>query len=252
MSTISATSSASSAWSDARSSRISARQDKMFAKVDADGSGSVDKTELQGLLDHIAKKTGKSLGSADDVMAKLDSNGDGSLSKDELKAGMKSLMPAPKSTVDFAHKHGGGPRPPDGDADDASGASAASASSGTSSTSASTDPLDANGDGTVSAQERAAGAMKDVMKALMAAADTDGDKKISKSEAQVFKSQVDTAVHTLSSGSSASGSSGGSDPGSSSSDPMSSAFTALASLVLKQYSQAAANSSQASTLSVAA
>ncbi|MBC7730812.1 MAG: hypothetical protein H7306_02785 [Bacteriovorax sp.] len=62
MSTLSATSSAGSPWPDARSARLSARQDKMFATVDADGS----------------------------------------LGKNELKAGMKSLMPAPKPTIELA------------------------------------------------------------------------------------------------------------------------------------------------------
>ncbi len=43
-------------------------------------------------------------------------------------------------------------------------------------------------------------------KVLMTAADTDDDKKLSKSEAQTLKSRVEAAVQTLGSGRSASGS----------------------------------------------
>lgn len=76
---------------------------KMFAKVDADSSGSVDKTELQGLLDDIAQKTGVSnSNSTDELFSQIDSNSDGSLSQDELGQGMKSIMPPPPSTMDFA------------------------------------------------------------------------------------------------------------------------------------------------------
>ncbi|MBC7730811.1 MAG: hypothetical protein H7306_02780 [Bacteriovorax sp.] len=93
--------------------------------------------------------------------------------------------------------------------------------------------------------------MKDMMKALMTAADTDGGKKISKSEAQAFENQVEAAVQTLGSGRSARGSSSGSDSGSSSGSPMGSAFTALANQLLKHCSQAAASSSSAPALNVA-
>ena len=108
MSTISAVGGASSAWSDYSSSRVGAMKEKMFAKVDKDGSGGVDKTELQGMLDDIAKKSGTSAGSADQLLGKMDSDGNGSLSQSELEAGMKSLMPAPSSTVDFAQQRTGG------------------------------------------------------------------------------------------------------------------------------------------------
>lgn len=107
MSTISGVSSASSAWSNMSATRSNRppggmSPDKMFAKVDTDGSGGVDKTELQGLLDKVAQKTGvANSSSSDQLFSKMDSNGDGSLSKDELGKGMKDIMPPP-STVDFA------------------------------------------------------------------------------------------------------------------------------------------------------
>ena len=164
MSTISGISSASSAWSEMSSTRASARADKMFSKVDADGSGSVDTSELQSMLDDISTHTGNTLGRADEVLKKMDSDGSGSLSKDELDTGMKSLMPPPSSTVDFAQRSG---PPPEGGPPPSSGAESGSRSSST------TDPLDSNGDGVVSAQESAAGKLKEAMKALFSAvADT--------------------------------------------------------------------------------
>jgi Ca2+-binding EF-hand superfamily protein len=197
MSTISGISSASSAWSEmSGSARSTSRADRMFAKVDADGSGSVDKTELQGLLDKMAEKSGNTLGSADDLMTKMDSDGNGSLSKDELDAGMKSLMPKPSSTVDFAQRSGGRPPPPPSGDSDTTGSSTSS-----------TDPLDTNGDGTVSAEERAAGAVKDMVKNLFTAMDSDGDEAVSKSEFAAFKDKLDAMFGSASSTTSASTSS---------------------------------------------
>ena len=198
MSTISGISSASSAWSEMSSSaRSTSRADRMFAKVDADGSGSVDKTELQGMLDKMAEKSdGNTLGSADDLMTKMDSDGDGSLSQDELDEGMKSLMPKPSSTVDFAQRSGSRPPPPPPGDSDTTGSSTSS-----------TDPLDTNGDGTVSAEERAAGAVKDMVKDLFAAMDSDGDESVSKSEFAAFKEKLDAMFGSVSSTTSASASS---------------------------------------------
>ena len=247
MSTISGISSAGSAWSDMSSARASSRADRMFAKVDADGSGGIDKTELQGMLDKFSAKTGNSLGSAGDLMSKMDSNGDGSLSKDELDTGMKSLMPTPSSTVDFAQRGGGG-MPPPPPADSASGGSD---SSGTSS-SGSTDPLDVNKDGVVSAQERAAGDVKAAMKALFAAVDTNGDKSVSKSEADNFKEKVDSVIQGLQSGSASSASQSDS-ASASSSDSSSLSMSSFIDMVMKQYGKtAAANATADTSLSVAA
>ncbi|MGJ4748662.1 hypothetical protein ACQV5M_20040, partial [Leptospira sp. SA-E8] len=65
MSSISGISGASSAWSSMiamRGNRPPGGMDpaKMFAKVDSDGSGGVDKTELQTMLDDMSQKTGTS------------------------------------------------------------------------------------------------------------------------------------------------------------------------------------------------
>jgi len=237
MTTISGTGSASHAWSEMSSARSSARAAKMFAKVDADGSGSVDKTELQGMLDHLAEKSGNSLGSADELMTKMDADSNGSLSQSELDAGMKSLMPAPASTVDFAQQSQGMPPPPP--PPDAAGSSSNGA----------TDPLDTNGDGTVSPEERAAGALDDAIATLFAAADTNGDKTISQSEADTLKEKMDTVVQGLQDSSNASTSS------SSTSDTSGFSLSAFVDLVLKQYAQGAAASTSTdatSSLSVSA
>lgn len=107
MSTISGVSGSSNAWAALNTQR-GQHQAKMFAKVDANSSGSVDQAELSTMLDDISKKTGTSLGDSKELFTKMDSNADGSLSSDELDAGMKSLMSAQSSTMDFAQSRGTG------------------------------------------------------------------------------------------------------------------------------------------------
>ena len=98
-------SSVSSAWSSAsvqRASRPGPSPERLLSKIDADGSGGVDSTELQGLLDKVAKKTGTTSDtSATDLLTQYDANGDGNLNADELGKTMESIMPA-RSTMDFA------------------------------------------------------------------------------------------------------------------------------------------------------
>lgn len=98
-------SSVSSAWSSAsvqRASRPAPSPERLLSKLDADGSGGVSDTELQGLLDHVAQKTGvSSQTSAADLFKQYDSNGDGSLNADELGNTMQSVLPPP-STMAFA------------------------------------------------------------------------------------------------------------------------------------------------------
>jgi Ca2+-binding EF-hand superfamily protein len=106
MSTISAVSSSSNAWAALNTQRNQQHQTKMFAKVDVDGSGGVDQTELSTMLSDISAKTGTSLGDSKELFAKMDSNSDGTLSSDELSQGMKDLLPPP-STMDFAQSRSG-------------------------------------------------------------------------------------------------------------------------------------------------
>lgn len=104
-------SSVSSAWSSAsvqRASRPAPSPERLLSKLDADGSGGVSDTELQGLLDDVAQKTGvSSQTSAADLVKQYDSNGDGSLNADELGKSMQSVLPPPPSTMAFAQSRGG-------------------------------------------------------------------------------------------------------------------------------------------------
>jgi hypothetical protein len=241
MSTIgSAVGGAASAWTGLQSSRASAMKDRLFAKVDSNGSGSVDKTELQGMLDHIASKTGQSAGSADDLLGKMDSDGNGSLNQDELDAAMKSLMPAPSSTMEFATRRAGGEGsgPPPGGPPPGAGASGTG-------TTESTDPLDTNGDGVVSAQEKAAGEINDLLKTLASAIDSNGDQSISDDEFDSFRSTLNAALQSGSASSSSSQASSSDSPGANGRPRDGFGMSALTSLVNKAYADATANYAQA-------
>lgn len=273
MTTIGAIGGASSAWSCMAAAR-GKMQEKMFEKVDVDASGGIDTTELQGLLDDVAKKTGVS-GSTDagELLAKLDGNGDGSLNSDELAEGMRSILPPP-STMEFAQSRGqddsdmftkldsdgdgslsqaefdagrpseppmGGPGgmrppPPPGDA---------------SSSSADYDPLDANEDGTVTAAERAAGAgSTEAVQALFKAIDTDGDGSVSQSEGDAFVQQLNSAYEAATTSASSASSADGDTA-----SPEIDLAKMLASLMLRQYDQIASGGlaqASASTLSLVA
>ena len=104
-------SSVSSAWSSAtvqRASRPGPSPERLLSKIDTDGSGGVSDTELQGLLDDVAKTTGvSSQTSAADLVKQYDANGDGSLNADELGKTLQSVLPPPPSTMAFAQSRGG-------------------------------------------------------------------------------------------------------------------------------------------------
>ena len=103
----------SNAWSSAiqsqRSQQSAKLAEKLSANFDADGNGSLNETELQSLMDDIGSRTGQSGGSsAKDLLSSSDSNADGSLSTDELEAALPSMLPPPRSTMDFAQSRGAG------------------------------------------------------------------------------------------------------------------------------------------------
>jgi Ca2+-binding EF-hand superfamily protein len=104
--------------------------DNLFSKVDSNGDGSLDKSELKTLAAQIKSDTGMDVSSKLDKLA--DDNG-GKVSKDQFKAAMEKERP---SAV------GGG------------------AQSTSSSDSKAYDPLDTNKDGTVSSFERLMNALK--------------------------------------------------------------------------------------------
>lgn len=117
MSSIGSIGAGSANWATAAEERNARMKERLFAKADADGSGKVDGEELKTLLAKVAERSGQDLGDADELLAQMDSDGDGSLGSDELDAGMRSLLPQPGSTVEFAQRREGqggpeGLRPP--------------------------------------------------------------------------------------------------------------------------------------------
>lgn len=63
---------------------------QMFARVDQNGDGGVDKSEMQAFADHTAEKTGEEI-NVEDLIAQFDEDGDGVLSQDEMDTAMASL-----------------------------------------------------------------------------------------------------------------------------------------------------------------
>ena len=180
MSTISGLGGGNRSWGNAPGaqsgeSRKAEHEARRFAKVDSDGSGSVDATELASMLEK-GPLSGQS-GDSAELLKKMDSDGDGSLSSDELSQGIRELMPPPASTLDFAQSRGAAN---DDEAFDSPGAvgngrrpsgpppggmsPAASSSTATTATSTDYDPLDVNQDGTVSQLERLAGQLQELAK----------------------------------------------------------------------------------------
>ena len=163
-------------------------QEKILAKMDEDGSGGISQSEFQTAVTDITSKTGITLdSSAEDLFSGADSDGDGSLSASELGTAMQSVLPPPPDTVAFAQSRSasgtdgpqamGGMRPPPPPADGVS-------------SSETTDPLDTNSDGVVSAAERAAAAETDPLQALMKTLDADQDGQISETEVDSFVQQL--------------------------------------------------------------
>lgn len=221
-------------------------KEALFGQLDADASGGVDSSELDTLLAEISQRGGaSSTSSTSDTFSQMDGDGDGSLTADELDSGLKNLLGSPSDTVAFAQSRGmggtGGPRgaggpppgPPPGEASEDETSSTA------------IDPLDTNGDGTVSAAEQAAGDIQEALKSLMQAVDTDGDEAISRSEAQRFADVLqqlradDTQGHNTVSA--ASGTGGSADSTRAAAD-----FSRLADQVMRHYARAAASASEAS------
>lgn len=61
-----------------------------FAKLDADGSGGIDTSELQTLTDQMSAKTGMDI-SVEEVSATYDADNDGLLNQEETKSMMMEI-----------------------------------------------------------------------------------------------------------------------------------------------------------------
>jgi len=79
------TSSSSSSTSSTSTRRDAALKD-LFSQIDADGDGSITKSEFEDALG----AGGTNLTKADDVFSKLDANADGNVSLDEMSKALKS------------------------------------------------------------------------------------------------------------------------------------------------------------------
>lgn len=79
------TDSTSGTASSTSTSRDAALKD-LFSRIDADGDGSITKSEFENALG----AGGTNLAQADDVFSKMDSNSDGSVSLDEMSKALKS------------------------------------------------------------------------------------------------------------------------------------------------------------------
>ena len=166
-----------------------------FSKVDADGDGSVSKTELQEMLSSITATETGSAAQTDAVFSKLDTNGDGSVSESEFTSaapkppdqdGMGSLGSMGMSTQAFAGMMAPPPPPPpslsDLDSDDDGsisatefGLSGSTSTDGTDSTSSTSNTDQAE------------------LKALFNEIDSDGDGSLSSDEVSDFESAMQTA-----------------------------------------------------------
>jgi len=71
---------------------------QMFSRIDKNGDGSIDKTEMQTFADKMSAKTGQSM-NVDDVFTKYDANGDGVLNQDEMDAAMTALRKSSGQTA---------------------------------------------------------------------------------------------------------------------------------------------------------
>ncbi|WP_247968058.1 EF-hand domain-containing protein [Bradyrhizobium sp. 195] len=80
-----ATSTSSNSSSSVSKGREAALKD-LFAQIDADGDGSITKSEFEDALG----AGGTNLAQASDVFSKLDANSDGSVSLDEMSKALKS------------------------------------------------------------------------------------------------------------------------------------------------------------------
>lgn len=113
MSTVSSAGGGGSSALSGMKSQRSQMQAKVFAKVDGNGDGGIDKAELQSMVSKISAKTGTSAASSsaganlDKVFSQLDSNTDGKIDSVEMGKGMKNLAQAmAPNTMAFAQSRG--------------------------------------------------------------------------------------------------------------------------------------------------
>jgi len=193
MSIVSTAGSTNAAWlqrTEGRGTRQNGRAEgvdfrqKLFNRIDTDGSGGADATELQAMLDKLsARAAGKgntapsaALAGTDgaSLLNKFDANGDGSVGAGEFKAGMRALLPQGSSTLKFAT----GRQPPIPEPADVPDETATTATTGTTGTT-----------GTAASA---------VVKQLMAAIDSYGDGKLGRREWATFEKYMSQTLTSVS------------------------------------------------------
>lgn len=141
---------------------------EMFTKLDADGSGGLDSTEVQNLTEKISEATGVSVDLAE-FLATYDSDSDGALSEGETATALEANRPQGPPPEEMGAMQGNGPDYAqmftDADTDEDGNLSVTEAeslagivSNATGSTMAASDLIasyDANGDGVLSEEETA-------------------------------------------------------------------------------------------------
>ena len=149
---------------------------EMFAKMDTNGDGSVDKAEFTAFGKQMAAKMGKA-DKSEEIFAKIDTDGDGKISQSENDAfvsQMQSAMPP--------SPNGAGENPKDMFA-----------------------KMDTNGDSYVDKTEFEAFFQQmanktestDTSDDLFSQIDTDGDGKISKSESATFAAKMESQMQSM-------------------------------------------------------
>ncbi|MDE2592654.1 MAG: EF-hand domain-containing protein [Burkholderiales bacterium] len=188
-----------------RAQHMEGRGKPDFSKIDTDGSGGLDQTELKAMLEKGPQSANGV--NASDMFSKLDTDGDGSVTESELKSGLKPPSNDDQvqqggwgamgmDTQSFASMMGGGmsgmgpmqgPPPPPPNDDQSSSISDAINS------------LDSDGNGSVSSSEFGISSSdtNSTQKALFDSIDTDKDGSLSTKETNAFQDQIKALLEKI-------------------------------------------------------
>lgn len=189
--------------------RMEGRGKPDFSKIDTDGSGGLDQTELKTMLDKGPQ--GANGVDASDMFSKLDADGDGSVTESELKSGLKPPSNDEQvqqggwgamgmDTQAFASMMGSGMNgmggmgqmqgpPPPPPPNDGQGISISDA----------INSLDSDSSGAVSADEFGISSSdtSSTQKALFDSIDTDKDGSLSTKETSAFQDQIKALLEKI-------------------------------------------------------
>jgi len=102
--------------SESQQADKTALQEKLFSKLDVNGDGGVDESELNDFLSYASSATGtSSTTSSTDLLESIDTDGDGSISKTEMADGAKSLFDALRTQLMSKSDEAAPPPPPSTD-----------------------------------------------------------------------------------------------------------------------------------------